>query len=164
MKEISATNIKQNLIDMIKNEWMLISAGDEQDYNMMTASWGFAGEMWNKDCIICAIRPQRHTFKFVDNCDKFAISFYGDNKKIHAVCGKMSGKDVNKTELTGLTPVFEDGTVYFSEARLVIICKKIYADIINPENFINCDYDEKNYPMKDYHKMIIGEIEKVLIK
>ena len=34
MKEISATNIKQNLIDMIKNEWMLISAGDEQDYNM----------------------------------------------------------------------------------------------------------------------------------
>ena len=164
MKEIKATEIKQNLIDMIKNEWMLISAGDKNDYNMMTASWGFAGEMWGKDCVICAIRPQRHTFGFVDNCDYFALSFYGDDKKIHAVCGKMSGKDVNKTQLTGLTPVFDNDTVYFEQARLVIICKKIYADYIKPENFINCDYDEKNYPLKDYHKMFIGEIVKVLVK
>ena len=37
-KEIKAQDIKGNLIDKIANEWMLISAGDKDGYNMMTAS------------------------------------------------------------------------------------------------------------------------------
>ena len=48
MKEITAKQIDSNLINMIANEWMLVSAGDESGYNMMTASWGGMGEMWNK--------------------------------------------------------------------------------------------------------------------
>ena len=43
-KEIKPCEIKGNLIDMISNEWMLISAGNKDGYNMMTASWGFMGE------------------------------------------------------------------------------------------------------------------------
>ena len=41
-KEINAKEIKGNLIEAIANEWMLITAGDQNGYNMMTASWGFA--------------------------------------------------------------------------------------------------------------------------
>lgn len=36
---------------------MLITAGDENGYNMMTASWGFMGEMWEADSVIAMIRP-----------------------------------------------------------------------------------------------------------
>ena len=42
-KEISAREIKDNLIEIISDEWMLVSSGDRDSYNMMTASWGFAG-------------------------------------------------------------------------------------------------------------------------
>ena len=162
-KEITAKEIKRNLINAIANEWMLISAGDENAHNMMTASWGFLGEMWGQDTAIAMIRPQRYTMEFVDKNDYYALSFYGDNKAIHKICGSMSGRDVNKTELTGLTPVFANNTVYFEEANLVIICKKQYVQEMDE----NCFIDQEPlrwYPNKDYHKMVFGKIEKVLVK
>lgn len=161
-KEITAKEIKDNIIKAIADEWMLISAGNENGYNMMTASWGFMGEMWGADSAIAMIRPQRYTMKFVDENDYFALSFYGENKAIHKVCGSMSGKDVNKTELTGLTPIFDSGTVYFKEARLVIICKKQLVADLKEENFVDTA-PLKWYENKDFHKMIIGKIEKVLV-
>ena len=162
-KEISATEIKENLIDCIANEWTLISAGNEDGFNMMTASWGFAGELWGSNAVEVFIRPQRYTLGFVENEDRFALSFYGDNKAIHKICGSKSGRDTDKVKETGLTPVFADGTVYFEEARLVIICKKQYADNIKEECFIDKD-PLKWYENKDYHRFFIGKIEKVLIK
>lgn len=162
-KEILATEIKENLIDCIANEWTLISAGNEGGFNMMTASWGFAGELWGSNAVQVFIRPQRYTLGFVENEDRFALSFYGDNKGIHKICGSKSGRDTDKVKETGLTPVFADGTVYFEEARLVIICKKQYADSIKEECFIDKD-PLKWYENKDYHRFFIGKIEKVLIK
>ncbi len=161
--EISAKEIKDNIIKSIADEWMLITAGNKDDYNMMTASWGFMGEMWGNDSVIAAVRPQRYTMEFIDKNDYFTLSFYGDQKQIHKVCGSVSGRDVNKTEMTGLTPVFSDNTVYFDEARLVIICKKQYVAPLTADGFIDKSLLEKWYN-NDLHNMIIGKIEKVLIK
>lgn len=162
-KEISAKDIKENLIECIANEWALISAGNKDGFNMMTASWGFAGELWGSDAVEVFIRPQRYTLEFVEKEEYFALSFYGDNKAVHKICGSMSGRDVNKAELSGLAPVFADNTVYFEQARLVLICKKQYADSIKEECFIDKD-PLKWYENNDYHRFFIGKIEKVLIK
>lgn len=162
-KEIDSKQIKRNLIDAIANEWMLICAGDKEGYNMMTASWGFMGEMWGNDTAIAMIRPQRYTMEFVEKNDYYTLSFYGDNKDIHKICGSMSGRDVDKTALTGLTPVFSDNTVYFEQANLVLICKKQYLGELKEEGFIDED-PLKWYKEKDFHKMIFGKIEKVLVK
>lgn len=161
-KEISAKEIKGNLIEAISNEWMLVTAGDNNAYNMMTASWGFAGEMWGNDSVIAMVRPQRYTMDFINNNEYFTLSFYGDNKDIHKICGSKSGRDVDKTALTGLTPVFSDNTVYFNEARLVLVCKKQYVGRLNEENFVDKE-PLKWYENKDFHYMIVGKIEKVLI-
>lgn len=162
-KEISAKEIEGNLIKAISDEWMLISAGNQKGYNMMTASWGFMGEVWSNDSVIALIRPQRYTMDFVNDNDYFTLSFYGDNKDIHKICGSKSGRDVDKTALTGLTPVFADNTVYFDEARLVLVCKKQYVGRLEEQNF--CDKEPlSNYAAGDFHYMIIGKIEKVLVK
>ncbi len=161
-KEIKATEIKDNIIDIISNEWMLISAGNEDGYNMMTASWGFMGEMWGSDAVSVMVRPQRYTMEFIENSDYFTLSFYGEERQIHKVCGSMSGRDVDKTKLTGLTPVFADDTVYFKEARLVVICKKQYVAPLTETAFCDTASLEKWYN-GDLHNMIIGKIEKVLI-
>lgn len=163
-KEISAREIEGNLIKSIAEEWMLIAAGDSNGYNMMTASWGFAGEMWGADAAIAMVRPQRYTMEFIEKSDYFTLSFYGDNKKIHKVCGSMSGRDVNKTELTGLSPVFGHNSVYFEQARLVLVCKKQYVGRLERGCFIDPEPAEQWYPQEDYHYMIIGKIEKVLVK
>ncbi len=160
-KEIKPTEIDGNLINAIKDEWMLISAGDKKGYNMMTASWGFVGEMWGNDSAIAMIRPQRYTMEFVEKSDYFTLSFYGDNKDIHKICGSKSGRDVNKTKLTGLNPVFTEKSVYFKEARLVLICKKQYLAPLEEKNFT--DTEPLKWYDNDFHYMVVGKIEKVLI-
>ena len=66
-REISAKQIDENLIKLISDEWMLITAGDSEDYNMMTASWGFMGEMWGEDSAAVVVRPERYTMDFIVN-------------------------------------------------------------------------------------------------
>ncbi|MBE6761328.1 MAG: flavin reductase family protein [Ruminococcaceae bacterium] len=165
-KEINVTEINENFIKNIGDEWMLISAGDQNKYNMMTASWGFAGVMWGSPMAIAAVRPGRYTMEFLKEKDYFTLSFYGDDKKIHTVCGKESGRDVNKTEKTGLTPLFDEETnaPYFDEARLVLICKKVYVQDLDSSAFLDEDIKTKWYPNEDYHTMFYGKIEKALVK
>ena len=162
-KEITAKELKDNLISMISDEYMLITAGDQNAHNMMTASWGYTGEIWGNDSVMALVRPQRYTMEFIDKHDYFTLSFYGDNKDIHKICGSKSGRNCDKTELTGLTPIFDNGAVYFDEARVVLVCKKQYVDRMKKECFVDQE-PLKWYPTADYHYMIIGKVEKVLIK
>lgn len=163
-KEIDIKELKENFIKSVSDEWMLISAGNSEKFNMMTASWGGFGEMWGDDVAAVVIRPQRYTKEFVDNNKFFSLTFFGDDKSIHGVCGKQSGREVNKAEKTGLKPVFDEDTVYFEQARLVVICEKIYCQKVEPECFVNEEYIEKFYPQKDFHYTYVGKIKKVLIK
>ena len=43
MKEINPLEITDNFIKLSASDWMLITAGDAEKYNMMTASWGGIG-------------------------------------------------------------------------------------------------------------------------
>ncbi len=162
-KEVNIKDLKENFIKDIAEEWMLISAGSKEGYNMMTASWGFMGEMWGADTAIAMVRPQRYTMKFIEENDYFALTFFGEDKSMHKVCGSQSGRDINKAEKTGLIPVFFDNTVYFEQARLVIICRKQYCAPLVESGFTDTEPLEKWYN-NDLHNMIFGKIEKVLVK
>ena len=161
--EIDIRDVKKNLTKAISDEWMLISAGDEHKSNMMTASWGLTGELWFRDVAVCFIRPQRYTLEFVEKNDTFALSFFGTGEKqALSLCGSKSGREIDKSKETGLTPVYSDGTVYYNEAKLVLICKKIAVSEVTPESILDKTVLDRCYPEKDYHKIFIGEIVKVL--
>lgn len=162
-KTVQPKEIKDNLIKCFADEWALITAGSSEGYNMMTASWGFAGEMWGEDSIAVVVRPQRYTMEFIDKSDYFTVSFYGDKKDIHKVCGGKSGRDCDKTKETGLTPVAGEKYVYFKEARMVLVVKKQFVQKLDEESFVDKTIIDRWYPEKDFHNMIIGKIEKVLI-
>lgn len=36
---------------MISDDWALLTAGKEGDWNTMTVSWGGVGELWGKDVV-----------------------------------------------------------------------------------------------------------------
>ncbi len=164
-KEIPVKDFEGNFVRMIDDGWALITAGDESAYNTMTASWGGIGELWNRDVCFIFIRPSRHTKKFVDEQELFTLSFPGEEyRKALTYCGRNSGRDGNKFEASGLTPVFVDGTVAVGEADAIFICKKIAQQEITPNGFLDEAIDTSCYPLKDYHTMYIGEIVKVLVK
>ncbi len=163
-KTTQPKEIKDNLIKCFADEWSLITAGNTGGYNMMTASWGFAGEMWGVDSVAVVVRPQRYTMEFIEKNDYFTVSFYGDRKDIHKICGSKSGREVDKTKECGLTPVLNEKYVYFKEARLVLVVRKQFVQPMQEESFIDKAVLPRYYPEKDYHNMIIGKIEKVLVK
>lgn len=163
-QEIKAAELQKNPFTMIGEEWLLITAEKEGKVNTMTASWGGVGILWGKEVATIYIRPQRYTKEFVDAADHFSLSVLNkDKKKILAYLGTVSGRDEDKISKSELH-VAHDGTVpYFEEANTVLICRKLYAQDLKSECFLDKDCDTSCYPEKDYHTMYIAEIEKVLI-
>ena len=162
-KEIKISEVS-DAIDLIGKEWMLIGAPHKQGANAMTASWGTLGVLWNKPVCICYIRPQRHTYSLAEKSDRLSFSFFGDGCRDALVhCGRFSGRDSDKLKDAGLDYDMIDGVPVFKDARLTLICKKLYADFLKKENFIIPD-ELSHYPSDDFHKFYICEIEKALVK
>ena len=159
--EINIFDLPCNPFQLIGKDWALVTAGDETGFNTMTVSWGSMGVLWSKNIVTVFIRPQRYTREFLDRFEQFTVSFYPEKQRqALALCGRKSGRDTDKATLAGLTPVFENGTTYFSEARLILECRKIYLDKIHPEGFLEPSI-QGNYT-DDYHLIYIGEITRVL--
>lgn len=165
LKEISIDDLSFNPFNKIGKEWFLITSGNISNYNTMTASWGMMGFLWGKPVINCFVRPQRYTFDFIENNDLFTISFFENDKKdALTFCGTKSGRDYDKAKETGLTPLDVDNCVTFSEASLVFVCKKMYTQNFEKNNFLQNENVEKWYANNDFHKSYIGEIIKVYSK
>ena len=162
-KEIKPEDIKDNPFKLIGNDWMLITAGDRKSFNTMTASWGGLGVLWDKNVAFCFIRPTRYTFEFMNQSETFTLSFFSEEyRSVLTYCGSHSGRHINKMEKCGITPVAGSfNSVHFAEARLVLECRKIYFSDINPGAFLAQTLVDV-YPEKDYHRMYVGEILKVL--
>jgi flavin reductase (DIM6/NTAB) family NADH-FMN oxidoreductase RutF len=157
-KAIDPEDIADNVFKLVGKEWMLITAGTGESFNTMTGAWGGLGILWEKKICFCVIRPGRYTYEFIEKSDLYTVSFFEEQYRgILTYCGTKSGRDVDKVAETGLTPVFEKDSIFFAEARLVLVCRKIYYQDIRPEQFLDSGIDGF-YPLKDYHRMYVGEI------
>lgn len=163
--EVKPEELNKNAFQMIGSDWMLITAEKDNKANTMTASWGGFGVMWNKNVTYTVIRPQRYTKEFIDNSDTFSLCFFNNKyKKELSYLGTVSGRNEDKIAKTSLTLNHCDNIPCFEEAETVIICRKLFAQELSPEAFIEKNLIEKNYPNKDFHTMYISEVIKILIK
>lgn len=160
MKKINPKELTDNVISLIGDKWMLVTAGNKSGFNTMTANWGGVGFLWNKPVVFVFIRPERHTYTFAEANDHFSLSFFSEQyRQALKICGATSGKTTDKVKTTGLTPEYtESGTPYFQEANIVMECKKLYADLLNPEAFIDQTPLQRWYTEGGLHKLYIAEI------
>ena len=165
MRKIDVTTLKDNVFSLIGDEWMLITAGTADQCNTMTASWGGLGILWGEPTATVYIRPQRYTKEFIDREEYFTLSFFApEYKKELALCGAKSGRDVDKVKECGFTVACgEGGAPYFEQARLVLVCRKQYAQDMD-ETAMRSDVKEKWYPNRDYHTMYLGRIVEAYTK
>lgn len=163
-KEISARELKDNFVKILSEDWALLTSGDEDAFNTMTVSWGGIGELWGKDVAFVFVRPQRYTFSFMEKFSHFSLSFFGgEYKKELAFCGSKSGKDVDKIKETGLTPIKINNTMGFKEAKITVVMKKLAYQDMDPAGFIDQSIMD-NYKAGDFHRVYVGEIEKIIVE
>lgn len=157
---------QENAFDLIGTQWMLVTAGNEDKFNTMTASWGGLGFLWNKPVAFVFIRPERYTHEFVEASDRMTLSFYAKEwRKALQLCGTKSGRDTDKVAATGLTPVkLESGAITFEEARLTLDCRKLFKADMKVSDFVNKKVMEQWYndkPGGSLHSVYVVEIESV---
>ena len=136
LRQMEPDEIKDNVFKLIGKDWMLITAGTHDSFNTMTASWGGMGVLWNKKVCFSVVRPTRYTYSFLETSDTYTLSFFSSRfRKALMLCGTKSGRNVDKVKESGLTPVFDGDAIFFTQARLVYECKKLYFQDIIPGNF-----------------------------
>lgn len=156
MKEIKHENFQENAFEMIGKDWLLITAEKDGKVNTMTASWGGFGVLWNKKVAYIFIRPQRYTKEFVDFSDRLSVCVLPNSyRKELSYLGNVSGKDEDKISNANLKVQKYEDVPYFDEARLTLICRKLYAQDLKEEYFIEKDIIDKWYPQKSNGRNII---------
>ncbi len=160
---------KEDAFELIGNQWMLVTAGDNEKFNTMTASWGGIGWLWNSPVAFIFVRPERYTHQFIESNERVTLSFYPeDMRKALQICGSKSGRDTDKVKEAGLTPVtVESGAITFDEARMTLDCRKVFKTEMTKDSFIDKEILQRWYnenPGGGLHTIYVLEIENVYTK
>lgn len=140
----------------------LLVSGDAKEANVMTIGWGAIGVLWGKPVFMVAVRPSRHTYKFLEETGEFTVNVprRGMEEAV-AYCGAMSGRDVDKfaekhlTKLAGETvkaPIIAECAVHY-ECRVIWKTKVDDSTMPVPD-----DVKKRFYPEGDLHTVYFGEI------
>lgn len=133
-------NISHEGIEMInpfETHWALASAGTMDDFNGCTIGWGSFGTLWNQSVMTIYIHPGRHTINVLNENDTFTVSFFKDEyKPALSYMGSHSGKNEDKIKNAGLTLVETEDGIFYKEASVTVICKKLYSSMFDKNGLI----------------------------
>ncbi|MBQ7095459.1 MAG: flavin reductase [Clostridia bacterium] len=160
LKHIDISDFQENAFQLIGSDWMLISAGNSDQCNTMTASYGGLGILFGKPVAQIYVRPERYTYEFLEKNDSFSLSFFSEQyRKELQYCGRTSGRNEDKIKTCGFKLLYTpEQTPYFEEARLTIICKKIYVQDLSRDLLMDDKLREGVYHSGGDHRMYVGEI------
>lgn len=139
----------------------LLAAGDKNSSNAMTIGWGGIGTLWGRTALTVYVAEKRYTKEFMDKAQYFTVMAFGEeHSNVLQYMGTKSGRDGDKAEALKLhTAYTENGTPYYTEAKLVIECKIMYAAPFDSKGF-KSDVPQRmyaNFPA-GVHTMYIGEV------
>lgn len=149
------------------NPGVLVTTKADGKVNAMTIGWGMVGTQWGKDIFILYVRESRHTKTMLDKNPEFTINVPvgAVDKRILAVCGTKSGRDMDKIKELDLH-LCEPETISvpgIRELPLTLECKVVYRQDQDPAA-IQADVAKRYYPpffedgRSDYHTIYYGQI------
>lgn len=165
LTEIELKKFKSQVFNLWDNTWFVLTCGDfiKGEFNAMTVAWGGFGVMWNKPMAMIVVRPTRYTYKFLNTFNTFSLCAFSEQyRPALNILGTKSGRDFDKINLAGLTPVASSqiGAPVYRESELNIECRKMFWEDFNPSHFLLPEID-KNYQLKDYHRLVMGDIIRI---
>ncbi len=155
-------DFKAESFNIFDKSWAVLTAGNKQDFNSMTISWGGLGTLWGKPAATVYVKPVRYTHEFMEKSDCFTISFYNEKyRNALMIFGSLSGRDCDKAAKAGFNPVFLDNAVTYKEADKTLVCKKIYRQDMDLR-YIPKDVAGSFYKSEAPHTIYIGEVLEII--
>ncbi len=146
-------------------EWAALTAQAGKDVNTMTIGWGGVGVIWGKNVATVYVRDSRYTKELMDNGEFFSITFF--EKQYHRslqYLGAVSGRQEDKIKGAGLTVNRHLSIPFIDEGNFVILCRKLSATRLEPDQFLDKKIEPNYYGNNDLHTMYIGEIMELLAR
>lgn len=152
-----------DLLPALGAENALLTAGTADRCNTMTIGWCQAGRLWGLRTCTVYVRPERYTYQFMEEQETFTVSVLPkDRKDAMSLCGTKSGRDMDKIKECGLTVrTGAGGAPFFEEAELVLVCRKLYAQDLDPACVLPAGEEKvlPSYGAKGgWHRAYTGEI------
>lgn len=160
MKNIKKLQTKP--FQIFDDEWALLTSGDYSNHNSMTIAWGGMGTLWHKNVVTVYVKPCRYTYSFMESNEYFVVSFFDKKyKSTLALMGSISGRDTNKDERSGLTPIKYKNVTLYKESKISFICHKIYFNDLDLKNIPSKEI-ERYYKEESPHRMYVGEVVEII--
>ncbi len=151
-----------DIFSAFDKKWALLTAGNRDNFNTMTISWGALGTIWGKPTATVYVRTSRYTHEFMDKYDCFTVSFYPEScRKTLGILGTKSGRDMDKMRASGLTPIEAGESMSFAEAECTLVCRKMYMQSLDVDR-IPKEIVQKLYATDAPHDMYLGEVVEIL--
>jgi len=139
---------------------LLVSADSTRQPSGMTIGWGTMGEIWGRHICTVLVRPSRNTYRLLELTGDFTLNVLpSDLSSAVDRWGKVSGRNENKWEKTGLRPVPSRRvkSPIVDQGILHIECRIVHRNDLIPSN-IAPEIIPAFYPSGDHHRVYYGEI------
>ncbi|MBP3717491.1 MAG: flavin reductase [Paludibacteraceae bacterium] len=152
---------KRNPFTFFDGDGLLLAVGKKDNMNAMTIGWGQLGSLWGMDrpVVTVFVRKSRYTDAFMAKNDYFTVSGFSSKfSDALRYMGTHSGREGDKVKATGLRVEFSKlGNPLFSDADIVLECKKIYQAPFQPSGFgdVACQVYKRDTSL---HNVYIGEV------
>lgn len=155
---------------------ILLTTKRGEEVNVMTIGWGCIGTDWSRPVFIAYVRESRYTKQLLEENGEFTVNIpVGEvPRAVLSLCGRKSGRDMNKIEKLNLTleEPLEISVPGIRELPLTLECKVIYKQQ-QDLSAIPQDILDRYYPIeedtlhpgsdRDYHIAYTGQILKAYI-
>ena len=155
-----------NPFTVFSRDWFALTAGEKDNMNTMTISWGGMGTIWGKErpVVTVYVDRSRHTHLFMENNEYFTLTAFPEQYREKLLyIGTHSGRNEDKIKVADLEVKYTDlGNPAFEQGRMIIECKKLYGALFNPEGF--GEVAKQEYSKRDLHSVYIGEVINIWTK
>jgi len=139
---------------------LLVTQGADGKPNVMTIGWGTMGSIWSRPVFIVLVRPSRHSYSRLEEVNEFTVNVPPpDLASAVSHCGTVSGRDHDKFQETGLTPIpsREVRPPIIKECVVHYECRTLHRNDVVPDALTEA-VREEFYADGDFHRVYFGEI------
>jgi flavin reductase (DIM6/NTAB) family NADH-FMN oxidoreductase RutF len=142
---------------------VLLTTKAEGVLDTMVIGWGTIGIDWSTPIVTVFVRESRYTKELLEKNGRFTINIPTEKTpdliNTIRVCGRQSGRDIDKFEVCHLTPVESESfdVPAIAQFPLTIEAEVIYKQDQDPAA-IEKSLHDKHYPQGDYHTAYTAKI------